>query len=82
MIKKIDDDVKAMTIGQLRREVMRLRNAFRTELNNTGNLRCWINLLRALPEGKTIKALSLPREKFLGNCAVYYNRNHFADNDS
>ena len=75
MARKIDDDVKTMTVGELRREVMRLRSAFRTELNNTGNRRCWVNFLRALPEGKTIKALSLPREKFLKNCAIYFDRN-------
>ena len=75
MSRKMDADVKAMTLGQLRQEVMRLRSAFRTELNNTGNRRCWVNLLRALPEGKGIKPLSLPRDEFLGNCAVYFDRN-------
>ncbi len=75
MIRKIDPDVKAMTPGQLRQEVMRLRSAFRLELANTGNRRCWVNLLRALPEGKGIRPLSLPRGKFLGNCAAYYDRN-------
>lgn len=75
MGRKIDADVKAMTPGQLRQEVMRLRSAFRTELNNTGNRRCWVNLLRALPEGKGINPLSLPRGEFLGNCAVYFDRN-------
>jgi len=75
MTYRIDADVKVMTMGQLRQEVMRLRSAFRTELNNTGNRRCWINLLRALPEGRSIKALSLPKDEFLGNCAIYYDRN-------
>ncbi len=75
MGRKLDSDVRSMTPGQLRQEVMRLRGAFRTELNNTGNRRCWVNLLRALPEGKDIKPLSLPRDKFLGNCAVYFDRN-------
>lgn len=75
MSRKIDDDVRTMTLCQLRQEVMRLRRAFRTELNNTGNRRCWINLLQHLPEGQSIKALSLPRDEFLGNCAIYYNRN-------
>ncbi len=75
MTRKIDDDLKSMTPGQLRQEIMRLRNAFRLELNNSGNRRCWVNLLRALPEGKSIKPLSLPREEFLNNCACYYNRN-------
>ena len=75
MNRKIDSDLKSMTPAQLRQEVMRLRHAFRTELNNTGNRRCWVNLLMALPEGQSIRALSLPRGEFLGNCAKYYDRN-------
>ena len=75
MGRKIDNDVRTMTQGQLRQEVMRLRGAFRAELNDSGNRRCWVNLLRHLPEGRSIKALSLPRDEFLGNCATYYNRN-------
>ena len=74
MTRRIDDDVKAMTPGQLRQEIMRLRGAFRTELNHTGNRRCWVNLLRALPEGKSIKPIALSRDRFLRNCAVYYDR--------
>jgi hypothetical protein len=72
---KIDDDLKEMTPAQLRQEVMRLRTAFRNELNHTGNHRCWINLLQPLPEGKLTKPLSLPRKEFLGNCARYHDRN-------
>lgn len=75
MSRKIDDDLKGMSPGQLRQEVMRLRAGFRAELNNTGNRRCWINLLRHLPEGQTISPLTLPRKEFLGNCALYYERN-------
>lgn len=75
MTRRIDADVKAMTPGQLRQEVMRLRGAFRTELDNTGNRRCWVNLLRALPEGKNINPIALSRDRFLHNCAVYYDRN-------
>lgn len=76
MTLKIDVDVKKMTEAELRREVMRLRTAFRKELADTGNRRCWINLLEALPEGQSIKPLSLPRETFLKNCAGYYDRNN------
>jgi len=72
---KIDADVKQMDLQELRAEVMRLRRAFRKELASTGNRRCWINLLLALPEGKKICPLSLPREQFLGNCARYFERN-------
>ena len=72
---KIDDDVKEMNIQQLRREVMKLRRAFRKELKSTGNRRCWINLLEALPENQCIKPLSIPRAQFLTNCGRYYDRN-------
>ncbi len=72
---KIDEDLKDMTLAQLRGEVMRLRKAFRTELAHTGNHRCWINLMAPLPEHQSIKPLTLPREVFLGNCARYHDRN-------
>jgi hypothetical protein len=75
MGQKIDADVKAMTERQLRLEVMRMRTGVRRELSHTGNHRCWVNLLKTLPEGKTLKALSLPRCEFLGNCAAYFDRN-------
>jgi len=64
-----------MTEGELRKEVLRLRSAFRKELEHTGNHRCWINLLQVLPEGKSLELLSLPREEFLGNCKRYFKRN-------
>lgn len=72
---KEDEDIKSMSPAQLRKEVMRLRNAFRKEVANTGNHRCWITLLLALPEGKMIEPLLLPQEEFLRNCKKYYNRN-------
>jgi len=75
MSRKLDADIVAMTPAQLRQEVMRLRTHFRKELNSTGNRRCWVNLLRALPEGKSIEPLSLRRYEFLRNCARYYDRN-------
>lgn len=74
-MRKLDPDVKAMTLPQLRQEVMRLRTAFRKEASCTGNRRCWITLLQPLPEGSTIQPLTLPRETFLRNCAHYYDRN-------
>ncbi len=72
---KLDSDLKTMTPPQLRQEVMRLRRAFRKELNNTGNRRCWITLLEALPEGKRIRPLDMPKKIFLGYCGGYYDRN-------
>lgn len=75
MSRHIDKDVKEMTLPELRQEVMRFRIAFRKELGSTGNRRCWVNLLKELPEGQSIKPLSLSREVFLANCAWYYERN-------
>ena len=72
---KVDDDVKQMSEAELRKEVMRLRKAFRKELAHTGNRRCWINLMSALPEYGTIDPLALPEGVFLGNCRRYYRRN-------
>lgn len=64
-----------MSPDDLKAEIMRLRTAFRVEADHTGNHRCWINLLEALPEGKSIKPLTLPREEFIKNCCRYYDRN-------
>ncbi len=72
---KIDQDLKGMSRAELQQEAMRLRTAFRKELNDTGNRRCWITLLEALPEGRKIEPLSLPKEVFLKNCAQYHRRN-------
>lgn len=74
-MRRIDPDVKTMTVPQLRQEIMRLRTAFRKEASSTGNHRCWITLLQALPEGKNIQPLTLPRETFLSNCGRYFDRN-------
>ena len=74
-MKKMDSDLRQMNEVELRNEVMRLRRAFRVELEHTGNHRCWINLLRALPEGKSLSPLALPRDVFLGNCKRYFDRN-------
>lgn len=72
---KIDTDVKAMTLAQARQEIMKLRRALRKELAGTGNSRCWITLLQALPEGKDLDPLTLGREQFLKNCERYFERN-------
>ncbi len=71
----IDVDLQDLDIDALRQEVMRLRTAFRQEANHTGNHRCWVNLLKPLPEGKSIEPLTLPREEFIRNCCRYYDRN-------
>ena len=75
MIVRMDEDLKSMTPAELRREVMRLRTAFRKEVADTGNRRCWITLLKALPEGESIDPLTMPPEEFLGHCRRYLRRN-------
>lgn len=74
-VMKIDSDIKDMTPGELKEEVMRLRSAFRKELDHTGNHRCWINLMSPLPENRNVEPLSMEREDFLKNCCRYYDRN-------
>ncbi len=74
-MRKLDPDVKEMSLKALRKEVMRLRTAFDKELESTGNQRCWINLLANQRNGRKIRPLELPKEVFLANCARYYERN-------
>jgi hypothetical protein len=71
---KIDNDLRDMAPGQLRQEVMKLRSAIRTEVNNTGNRRCWVNFKRVLPEHKGLDPLALPECEFIGNCKQYFRR--------
>jgi hypothetical protein len=68
---KADADLLGMTPAELRREVMRLRTAFRKEASQTGNHRCWINLLPDV----NIKPLTLSESEFIGNCKKYWKRN-------
>lgn len=74
-MRKLDSDVKRMTPAELRQEVMRLRTAFRNELADRGNRRCWITLLAQLPEGKALEPLRLGKKEFIRNCERYYDRN-------
>ena len=74
-MRKLDPDLKTMTVAELRQEVMRLRTAFRKESSCTGNRRCWVTLLQALPEGRLVNPLTLPRKIFMGNCGRYFDRN-------
>ena len=78
---QMDNKAKGLTVeileqalAQARDGRMRLRSAFRKEIEHTGNHRCWINLLEAV-DGKRIQPLSLPQDEFLGNCKRYYVRN-------
>lgn len=70
----IDEDLRGMSRLDLQWEVMRMRRAFRRELNHTGNHRCWINLMEGI-DGKAIKPIDIPEDKFIANCRKYHRRN-------
>jgi len=73
-----DPDVKEMTVGRLRREVMRLRRAVRKHRDAQGNARCWHNDLKlyeaALPEAEPAGRMDQPIEELLRNCQAYIKR--------
>lgn len=77
MSKPQDDDVKQMTIGQLRREVMRLRQAIRIHRDADENARCWHNdlaLYALLPDEKPAGKMVGSEETLLRNCQRYIRR--------
>ncbi len=77
MFIRQDIDVKKMTIGQLRREVMRLRHSIRRHRDAEENARCWHNdlvLYAVLPEQKPAGKMIGSFEKLLRNCRRYIHR--------
>ncbi len=77
MMRLMDDDLREMAAPELRKVVMRLRNGIRRHRDAHNNRRCWIldlELYRLLPESLAAGTITLPREVFLKNCRVYYDR--------
>lgn len=77
MFRRQDADVKQMTSGQLRREVMKLRRAIRHHRDAAENARCWHNdltLYEVLPEEKPAGKMIGPEEVLLRNCRRYIRR--------
>lgn len=77
MARRQDPDVKAMPLSELRREVMRLRQAIRRHRDAEGNARCWHNdlaLYAVLPEEKPAGRMDGPEDALLGNCRRYIRR--------
>lgn len=82
-MKRCDPDVKEMSLGQLRREVMKWRSAVRQHRNAEGNARCWHNdlaLYALLPEGKPAGKMDLPERVLLRNCRRYIRRQQCSAN--
>lgn len=75
---KQDPDVKVMSIGKLRRELMRVRRALRRHRDAEGNARCWHNdvqlYARTLPEAATAGRMDLPEHVLLKKCKHYIRR--------
>ncbi len=72
---KLDDDLQALSAKQLRKEIVRLRNAIRQHRDETGHGRCWLDdqrLYTILPDNQDPDLALPPRAEFLANCALYW----------
>jgi len=77
MARRQDPDMKVMAPGELRHEVMRLRQAIRKHRDAHGNARCWHNdlaLYAVLPEEKPAGRMDGPEDELLRNCRRYIRR--------
>ena len=72
---KLDQDLLTLSARQMRKEIMRLRNAIREHRDEKGHGRCWLDdqrLYAVLLENQTAD-FSLPsRDEFLASCALYW----------
>ncbi len=71
----MDQDLLQMNIGQLCKEVMKLRNALRDLRDQQNHDMCWFNpeIFEILPEGKEKDKTTMvpPACQFIENCAIY-----------
>ena len=77
MTSKQDDDLKGMSIGQLRREVMKLRGKIRWHRDRDENQRCHHcdrELYGVLPEEEPPGQMTEPEEVILRKCKRYIRR--------
>jgi len=77
MTRRQDSDVKEMTQGQLRREVMKLRDKIRWHRDLDENQRCHhcdLQLYEVLPEAKPAGKMTEPEEVILRKCEQYIRR--------
>ncbi len=77
MTRKKDDDIKKMSLFELRRETMKLRKKIRWHRNLNEDARCHHcddELYTVLPEVKPAGKMTLPVEVHLGRCWRYILR--------
>ncbi len=75
---KLDYDLKEMTVGELRRLIMKMRQAVRRHRDADENARCWHNDLelyeKILPESKPAGKMTQSEKELLKNCKRYIRR--------
>jgi len=76
---KLDRDILDMSLGELRKEIMRVRRLVRTHKKKKDNARCWHGDLqlyaRIIPEGcEGAGKMRLPLSVLLRNCERYIQR--------
>jgi ATP-dependent DNA ligase len=78
MSKRHDVDIAEMAIGELRRELMRVRRIVRTHRDKIDDARCWHNDLQlyasVLPEEKPPGRMDGQEDKLLRKCKKYIRR--------
>ncbi len=77
MSHKQDADIKAMTIVELRREIMRMRRQIRKWRDLRNNAKCWIEdnkIAFLLPERLPCWKVTIDPKKFKSNCDGYIRR--------
>lgn len=76
---KLDADIKAMSTGDLKQELQRIRSLVRTHKGRKGNARCWhvdLELYESvLPEGcEGAGKMNLSKDVLLKKCNGYIDR--------
>lgn len=75
---KLDRDLKELSAGEARQELMRIRRLVRTHRDRRENARCWHADLelyaRILPEQVAPGRMTLPLGTLLMNCERYIRR--------
>lgn len=74
---KLDRQIKAMSPGLARQELMRLRRLARTLAKKRNNVRCWkeVGEICALILRKKVAmgGFHMSKKKFMANCGRYYD---------
>jgi hypothetical protein len=72
----MDDDLRGMSLGDARNEVMKLRNAIRRHRDQKGDDNCWLDdyeyLYKLLPEKIKCNPELPDKDLMMYNCSRYY----------